>query len=137
MEDVIVEGRRVALIVRADYHPEGIEFLTPHDTLLQLGYMSRPPGYKVQPHVHLPCERVTEGTQEVLIVRRGCVRVDFYDAWEVVAESRELGPGDVILLLGGAHGLEMIDRTEMIEVKNGPYAGVEDKTRLESPLTTS
>jgi hypothetical protein len=50
----------------------------------------------------------------------------------VYLESRILSAGDVILLAFGGHGFEMLEPTEIIEVKQGPYAGDQDKTRFES-----
>jgi mannose-6-phosphate isomerase-like protein (cupin superfamily) len=56
--------------------------------------------------------------------------VDFYDDSQAYLESRLLGSGDVILLAEGGHGFEVIEDLEMIEVKQGPYAGEGDKTRF-------
>ncbi|HSW61451.1 MAG TPA: hypothetical protein VLJ60_11665, partial [bacterium] len=69
-------------------------------------------------------------TQEVLVMRKGKLRVDFYDNERNYLESRILEAGDVILLASGGHGFEVIEDVEMIEVKQGPYAGENDKTRF-------
>ncbi len=45
-------------------------------------------------------------------------------------ESRILLPGDVVLLAHGGHGFVMLEPSEMIEVKQGPYAGEQDKERF-------
>jgi hypothetical protein len=45
--------------------------------------------------------------------------------------SDTLYPGDVILLAHGGHGFFMIEESEIIEVKQGPYAGEEDKVRFD------
>ena len=47
-------------------------------------------------------------------------------------ESRILRPGDVVLLGHGGHGFSMLEPSEMIEVKQGPYAGEQDKERFAS-----
>jgi hypothetical protein len=70
----------------------------------------------------------------VLFIKSGKVRVDFYDDDKNYLESRILEKGDVILLAAGGHGFEMIENAEMIEVKQGPYCGDEDKVRF-SPST--
>jgi len=67
-------------------------------------------------------------THEVLVIKRGKLRVDFYDDDRIYLESRILRTGDVILLVGGGHGFEVLEETEMFEVKQGPYAGGDDKT---------
>jgi hypothetical protein len=80
--------------------------------------------------VHNPVPREVHFTQEVLFLKRGKLRVDFYDEHQNYLESRILGAGDVILLATGGHGFEVLEEIEMIEVKQGPYAGDQDKTRF-------
>lgn len=130
----IMDGERMlAVILRTSFRKEGIEFFTPSDFSQQLGYMNRPKGYVIAPHVHNPVARQVHFTKEVLFIKAGKVRVDFYDEQQRYLESRILASGDVILLAFGGHGFEMLEPTEMIEVKQGPYAGDADKTRF-SPI---
>ncbi|WP_233130350.1 hypothetical protein [Synechococcus sp. 1G10] len=121
----------MAVILRSRYESEGIQFFTPDDFSQQLGYMNRPQGYVIPPHVHNPVPREVQYTKEVLFIKTGRVRVDFYSDDQIYIESRILESGDVILLAYGGHGFEMLEPTEMIEVKQGPYAGGQDKTRFE------
>jgi hypothetical protein len=126
-EDILI-----ALIIPSHYSiKEGIEFLTPDNFSQQLGFMNRPVGYKIPPHVHNPVVREVIWTQEVLFIKSGKVRVDFYDKNKNYLESVILVKGDVILLAGGGHGFEMLEKSEMIEVKQGPYCADKDKTRFE------
>ncbi|MBO6538840.1 MAG: hypothetical protein JJ969_05500 [Rhizobiaceae bacterium] len=122
--------QELALIVRTSFQKKGIEFFTPDTYSQQLGYMNRPAGYIIDPHVHNPVSRAVDYTNEVLFIKSGRVRVDFYTEQQEYLESKELVTGDVILLSRGGHGFEMIEPTEMIEVKQGPYAGDRDKTRF-------
>lgn len=130
IENICHEGRVLAILLRARYRSESIEFFTPSEFSQQLGYMNRPRGHVIPPHVHNPVDRKVQYTKEVLLIRSGRVRVDFYDDNQAYLESRILEGGDVILLAFGGHGFEMLEPTEMIEVKQGPYAGNEDKTRF-------
>lgn len=120
----------LAFILRAGYHADGIQFFTPDDFSQQLGYMNRPQGYVIPPHVHNPVVREVQFTKEVLIIRLGKVRVDFYDDGQNYLESRILNQGDIVLLAFGGHGFEMLEASEIVEVKQGPYAGEGDKTRF-------
>lgn len=129
-DEILHNGRLLALILRAGYRSDGIRFFTPDDFSQQLGYMNRPRGYVIPPHVHNPVQRSVHYTKEVLFIRSGKLRVDFYDDDQNYLESRILEAGDVILLAFGGHGFEMLEPTEMIEVKQGPYAGDADKTRF-------
>ncbi len=125
------QDKTLAVVLTSDHHTQGIEFFTPNDFSQQLGYMNRPQGYVIPPHVHNPVPREVQFTKEVLLIKSGKVRVDFYDDYQNYLESRILQQGDVILLAFGGHGFEMLEPTEMIEVKQGPYAGEADKTRFE------
>jgi hypothetical protein len=130
IERIINGEQELAVIIRQSFHKEGIEFITPNTYSQQLGYMSRPAGYVIAPHVHNPVPREVQFTKEVLFIKSGKVRVDFYDDDQNYLESRILCQGDVILLAFGGHGFEMLEASEMIEVKQGPYAGDADKTRF-------
>ena len=130
METIQHLGRVYALIVRNSFCKEGIEFFTPSDLSQQLAYMHHPAGKVIDAHVHNPVPRQVHYTQEVLFIRRGKLRVDFYDDEHIYLESRILEAGDVILLASGGHGFEVIEELEMIEVKQGPHVGESDKTRF-------
>ncbi|MGF7078028.1 hypothetical protein [Mucilaginibacter sp. UYCu711] len=127
IEKVEHNNQMLALIIRSSFSKQGIEFFTPQDFSQQLGYMNRPAGYVINPHVHRLVERKVTLTQEVLYIKSGKVKVDFYDDHRNYLESRVIEEGDVILLAAGGHGFEMLENSEMIEVKQGPYCGDEDK----------
>ena len=123
-------GELMAIILSHQFSKPGIHFFTPDHFSQQLAYMRHPPGKVIQPHVHNPVAREVQYTLEVLFIRKGRLRVDFYGSDQKYIESRILGAGDVILLATGGHGFEVLDEVEMIEVKQGPYAGESDKTRF-------
>jgi mannose-6-phosphate isomerase-like protein (cupin superfamily) len=131
IEEIVYQGRTLAVLLRTQFYQEGIIFFTPGDFSQQLGYMNRPEGYVIPPHVHNPVPREVQYTKEVLFIKSGRVRVDFYADDQTYLESRILETGDVILLAYGGHGFEILEPTEMIEVKQGPYAGEHDKTRFQ------
>lgn len=120
----------LAVIVSGKFREKGIHFFTDNDLSQQLAYMRHPAGKVIDPHVHNPVSRNVHFTQEVLLIRKGKLRVDFYDDHQNYLESRILEEGDVILLATGGHGFEVLEEIEMIEVKQGPYAGDQDKTRF-------
>lgn len=132
IEQIVREGKLQALILRAEFERDGIEFFTPDNFSQQLAYMKRPSGYVIQPHVHNSVKREVMYTKEVLLIKSGRVRVDFYTDEQEYYESSILRSGDVILLAFGGHGFEILEEAEIIEVKQGPYAGEADKTRFSS-----
>ena len=131
MKKIVHNGKILAIIIKQNYSSEGISFFTPGDFSQQLGYMNRPAGYKIKPHIHNPVLREVVYTQEVLFIKSGKVRVDFYDERKVYLESNLLLKGDIILLASGGHGFEMIEDSEIFEVKQGPYCDEKDKERFE------
>lgn len=120
----------LGIIIRADFQKEGIEFFTNDSDSQQLGYMNRAEGYIIPPHRHNIVPRAVHLTQEVLFIKSGKVRVDFYDNDQNYIQSSMLEKGDVILLSDGGHGFKMLEKSEMIEVKQGPYCGERDKVRF-------
>lgn len=122
----------LALIIRNNYHAEGIKFITPDNFSQQIGYMNRPQNYEIKPHIHNPVARKVEYTKEVILVKKGMVRVDFYDEYKNYLGSKILHTGDITLLAFGGHGFKMLEDSEIIEVKQGPYVGDVDKTRFSS-----
>lgn len=134
-EEIKHHGQLFALIVRSSFHKPGITFFTSGEWSQQLAYMNHPQGKIIEPHVHNPVKREVHYTQEVLLIKRGKLRVDFYEENQDYIESRILEEGDIILLMTGGHGFEVLEEIEMIEVKQGPYAGDQDKTRFK-PKTT-
>lgn len=130
IEKIVHSETLFALIVRTKFTSDGIQFFTPDDFSQQLAYMKRPANWRIDPHLHNPITRSVQYTHEVLFIKSGKVRVDFYIDPTSYLESRILYPGDVILLAHGGHGFTMLEETEMIEVKQGPYSGEKDKTRF-------
>ena len=120
-----------ALIVYDKYAENGIHFFTPDDFSQQLAFMKHPAGKLIAPHVHNPVTRQVHFTKEILFIKKGSVRVDFYANDQRYLESRILRKGDVILLSEGGHGFEVLEDLEMFEIKQGPYAGESDKTRFQ------
>jgi hypothetical protein len=130
IERIECEGTALAIILRSGLREPGIQFFTPPDLSQQLACMRHPAGHLIAPHVHNPVPRSVQFTQEALFLRRGRLRVDFYSEAGTYLESRVLEAGDVILLIRGGHGFEVLEEIEMVEVKQGPYAGDADKTRI-------
>lgn len=130
--EIIKKGKEIlAIIIYNDYHLEGVNFFTPEDFPQQLGFISHKTGKIIEAHTHKVVKREIYLTQEVLIIKKGKIRVDFYDSQRKYFDSRILKKRDVILLTGGGHGYEVLEDIEMIEIKQGPYLGKDDKVRFE------
>ena len=122
----------LAIIIKKDYQKDGVEFFTPNEFSQQLAFMSHKKGKVIEAHSHNIIPREVSYTKEVLVIRKGKLRVDFYEDNQTYIESHEISEGDVILLAYGGHGFEVIEDCEMIEIKQGPFLGEKDKVRFES-----
>lgn len=131
IERIIHENRELAIIIRNDYCEKGIHFLTKSDYSQQLAYMHHPKGKVIEAHIHNYEERKVVYTQEVLVIKKGSLRVDFYKDEYSYIESIILKAGDIILLAAGGHGFEVLEEVEMVEIKQGPYLEEHDKTRFQ------
>ncbi len=130
IEQILHKHQLLAIIIRSNHEARSVEFFTPNEFSQQLAAMGHPKGKVIPPHVHNSVPREVHFTKEVLLIKKGKLRVDFYDDNQSYLESRILHPNDVILLALGGHGFEVLEDLQMIEVKQGPYAGEMDKIRF-------
>ncbi|MEW6172016.1 MAG: hypothetical protein AB1510_02975 [Bacillota bacterium] len=130
VEHIGWKDKLLACIIRNEISPQKTTFVSPPEFNLQVGFVVYPSGGKISRHVHRPLERNIVGTSEVLVVRKGKCTVDIYnDSRELVA-SRELRTGDVLIMVGGGHGFHMLEDTVLLEIKQGPYTGLDEKERF-------
>lgn len=109
---------------------KGHNFLTEPKENLQIGVINEEKGHSVKPHVHYPVERKIYGTQEMLYVEKGRLKVIFFsDSGEKVCEEI-LNPGELVILLRGGHGFEFLDDARIIYSKQGPYIDKETDKKL-------
>ena len=127
IESVTYHGKPLALIIRAGYQPQKTTFLTPSEFKQQVGFVVYPEGGVIRRHVHRPLERHLVGTSEVLVIQSGRCEIDIYNDDRELVATRELRVGDVMLMVGGGHGFRMLEDTVLLEVKQGPYTGLDEK----------
>lgn len=123
-------GEQIALVIKNQYYNEGIKFFTKDDSAQQLAFMSHPKDTVIKAHVHNKVKRTVYTTQEVLIIKKGKLRLDLYTQDREYIESTLLEAGDIVFLPYGGHGLKCLEDVSMVEVKQGPYLGVNDKVRF-------
>ena len=131
----VTAGQRVSRCIGPPAHPyawvfrpgrlNGTQFLTPATLDMQVGVLERARGERVQAHTHVQQSRKLNSSSELLYVERGRVLVDIYDEdWQLLADEL-LSRGEMLLLLRGGHALTVIDDARVIEVRHGPYSGVD------------
>lgn len=106
-----------------------IKFFTDDKNFLQIGAIKRDTGDKILPHYHNNTERIIPKTNEVLVIYEGKLLVNFYidniQVGDLLCEA-----GDILYLTDGAHGFEIKDKVKIIEIKQGPNLGINDKTKF-------
>jgi hypothetical protein len=117
-------------IIRANPLPDQTTFLTLPEFKQQVGFVVYPQGGEIARHIHRPLERHLIGTSEVLVLLKGCCVIDIYNDERELVATRELGVGDVMLMVGGGHGFRILEDTVFLEVKQGPYTGLDEKERF-------
>jgi len=127
VERITWEGLPLAYIIRAGMAPAQTTFLTPPEFKQQVGFVVYPAGGEITRHDHRPLQRALVGTSEVLVLRQGRCLIDIYNGQHALVATRELVTGDVMLMVGGGHGFRMLEDTIFLEVKQGPYTGLEEK----------
>jgi hypothetical protein len=129
-ESILHEGKILCVIVRADPAPEKTTFYTPNDFTLQVGKIVYCAGDEIPRHAHRPVTRALDSTSEILVVQKGRMIIDVYtDAHDFLC-SREMDTGDVVILVAGGHGFRLLEDTILLEVKQGPYSGIQEKERF-------
>lgn len=129
-ERIPAEGPLLALLLSGAGDPAETTFPTPPELNLQVGFVVYPAGGEIPRHDHKLLERQIVGTSEVLVVRSGRCEIDLYDHDRQRVATRELRTGDVIFIVGGGHGFRMLEDTVLLEVKQGPYTGLDEKERF-------
>ena len=124
-------GDLLAMVVRGDFSGGKYNFFTPDDFPLQMGTSFYPAGDRIQPHVHVPQLRQVELVNEYIYVKSGRVELTLYTKDRMPVTKFELSAGDSLLLTGGGHGFKVIDACQLIEVKQGPYLGMDDKVKFD------
>lgn len=130
IEIVSAGGQQLAYIVRGGHLPDATTFITPTTFKQQVGYVVYPAGGQIKRHTHRPLERHLIGTSEVLVVLKGLAEIDVFDDDHNLVATRELHAGDVMLMIGGGHGFRMLEDTVFLEIKQGPYTGLDEKEQF-------
>jgi hypothetical protein len=110
----------------------GLNFFSQDSDFIQAGVWGYDAGKELKAHIHNPVRREVAWTQELLYVRTGKIRARVYDTSENNVAELVVSAGDLIMLLRGGHGYDILeDGTQVLEVKNGPYVGPElDRRRF-------
>lgn len=134
MKNTIIEIRNkkilYALIIKKKrrFIKSGVDFITKDNDLLQLGFINHKKNHHIKSHIHLKKPRLINYCTEVLLVEKGKVKIKFFDNNNSdIKKDKILNKGDIIILFQGGHGFKILEKTQIIEIKQGPYVEGKDK----------
>ena len=124
-------GEKLAIVLKATAEASATEFFSDDQDSLQIGLITTNKKRGIPTHRHLEFPRNLLKTSEFVLVRAGACRVKLQMLKEDEPVVIELNVGDGILLLDGIHGFDSLsDELQLLEIKQGPYAGNLDKEYL-------
>lgn len=133
IKKIIHNNKTFAIIFKKENKDveKGHNFLTDESNNLQVGIIAYPKGYVISNHIHHPVERNIIGTQEMLYVESGRMKVIFLTENGDKVNEEILECGDLVVLIEGGHGMEMLEEnTRIIYTKQGPYVSKEKDKRV-------
>lgn len=132
-ETIQDKDKILAIILRNGDFPEGLNFHTKDGDFLQVATWNYPEGKKSSAHGHKIAERMSNQTQEAVYVKGGRVKAEFYGEDDKFLKEVILCAGDLAIIFAGGHAFESLENgTQVLEIKNGPYLGLEkDKKVIE------
>ena len=131
IRNITYKNQLFAIIINKKYLGlKGVNFFTKPNFNLQVGYLNHPKNLKIQPHSHKKGIRKIKGTTEVLFIVDGILKINFYNVKKKYVFSRLAKKNDIIILLSGGHGFEILKSCKLLEVKQGPYVESLDKNKF-------
>ena len=121
----------LGMIIRKSDEKEGVNFFTPDEFQQQIGILKLPQDHRFQPHIHNKIKREIFYTYETLVIRKGKLRVDFYDTEQNYLFSDVVSAGDILMLAEGGHGFKVLEEIDFVEIKQGPFLGEKDKFKFD------
>ena len=124
-------GILFAVYIRSEDWEEGLKFISQNEDSIQVGLWNYQSGKQLGPHRHVINKRKISRTQEVIFIKKGSLKAVVYDEEDQPVKSVRLRSGDFLVTFFGGHGYETLeDGTQVLEVKNGPFTGLDDRVPI-------
>jgi hypothetical protein len=125
-------GTIYAEVIWAGTCIEKTRFFSQAESSFQFGLLAHQAGFVEKAHYHRPAQRKIVDVQQMFVVQRGAVAVDFFTIEGDKFHEVILKVGDAINLLGGAHAIRVLEDMQCISVKQGPFLGDQlDKVEID------
>jgi len=121
IKEIKYKGKIIAIIYRKKEKETSINFLTDETNNFQIASLNHKKGHIIPAHIHKPIKRNIIGTDEMLYVEEGKMKVLFYSKDKKKIGEEILEKGDLVNLIHEYHGFEFLKKSRIIYVKQGPY----------------
>ena len=130
-EVIELDGVRYAEVIWAQSTTEKTKFCSPDQGSLQFGLLAHERGFVEPAHFHKPVPRTIKNLEQMFVVQKGKIAVDFFTPDGKKFREIVVGPGDAVLLVDGAHSIRVLEDMQCVSVKQGPFLGAEnDKVEI-------
>ena len=130
IEKIESKGKILVYLIRGKQKVVKTQFITPPTANLQVGHIVYPAGSIIPKHLHKEIHREIDRTEEVLVVKEGSSEFDIYNDEKKLIATRKVKKGDIIIIATGGHGFRVIKNLVLLEIKQGPYTGIDEKERF-------
>jgi hypothetical protein len=125
-------GRRYAEVIWADTVVSKSIFFSPDQSSMQFGLLAHQAGFVEAAHYHVSATRTINDLQQMFVVQKGVVAIDFFDPEGIKFREIVLRCGDAVLLTQGTHSVRVLETMQCVSVKQGPFLGPDqDKIEIE------
>ena len=132
IKKITYKNKILATIIKTKkINKKGVHFISPKKFTHQVGFINYSKNHIIKPHTHKNFLRKIKKTSEVLFIKKGILRVDFYYNEKKYLFSQILKKDDLIILNEGSHGFKILKTCKLIEIKQGPFIKSLDKKRFE------
>ena len=124
------DNELLAVLIQKNSSKIDKDFHTEPSSEFQIATFNLKKDNNIQRHYHEKQERKVFSTSEVIILQSGKMKITIYDSDQNKVEDFLVAPGDMVALVDGGHEIEILEDSNFIEVKQGPYFEQKDKTRF-------
>jgi hypothetical protein len=117
------DGTLFAEVIWAGTTVEKSRFFSEANSSLQFGLLAHEAGFVEPAHYHHPIDRQISDLQQMLVVQRGVIAIEFFTSEGDKFREVILKVGDAINLVHGVHAVRVIEDMQCVSVKQGPFFG--------------
>ena len=117
------DGTLFAEVIWAGTTVEKSRFFSEANSSLQFGLLAHEAGFIEPAHYHHPIDRQISDLQQMLVVQRGVIAIEFFTSEGDKFREVILKVGDAINLVHGVHAVRVIEDMQCASVKQGPFFG--------------